>query len=160
MSTNDPTQGVDGNSEVPADDTGTPSNPPSALELDHKEKSRLHAKTHPAFVANHGRWGKTGNPRPAGKPKSLPRFRKACRDDAFTVKAEIMKRIKEDVYGEIPLGELVRAFMELSDRGGFLKSKEEGELETSKAKLVLTAMAFPDLTPEQRNLLLQAIDGS
>src|SRR5688572_11293669 len=87
-----------------------------------REKNRQFALTNPAFKANHGRLKKTGRPAGAGRPKALPRFRKAARSAAFEVLAEIRNRMHDP---DVPLGELVRAFAELADRGGFLKSKEE-----------------------------------
>lgn len=105
-----------------------------------------------------GQWKKGGaSPNPGGKPKGLPQFRRYCRADAQTVRAEIMRRIAADSTGEIPLKELVQAFAELSDRGGFLKSKEEQELDGMRAKLVLLVMGLDGLKPEQREKLLAAV---
>lgn len=160
-----------GDRETPTDDTGAPSNQPAVpgegRVLTTAEK-RLAALQHPNAVAMRGRWGKVGAPKPAGRPKSLPRFRKACRDDAFKVKAEIMRRIAVDstegkdgspAPNSIPMKELVQAFAELSDRGSFLKGKEEADLDAAKARLILTAMALEGLTADQRAKLLEAING-
>jgi hypothetical protein len=99
--------------------------------------------------------GRSANP--GGRPASLPRFRKAARENSFTIMAEIMRRISNDSAGEIPLKDLVTAFQELSDRGGHIKSKDEADVDATKARIVLTAMAFEGLTPEQRMQLLTAL---
>jgi hypothetical protein len=118
------------------------------------------AKFHPAFVANHGRIKKGTVLNPSGKPKALPRFRKACREDSFLILQEIRRRIREDqTENKIPVGELVRVFSELADRGGFNTPKEDMELENTKARLILTAMALDGLSIEQREKLLKAIEG-
>lgn len=159
MSDSDLPPVAEGDSEVAADDTATPSNQPDAPGEDRVLtgiEKRQAALQHPAMVAQRGRWGKVGAPRPAGRPKALPRFRKACREDAFKVKAEIMKRITDP---DVPLKELVQAFAELSDRGSFLKGKEEAELEAAKARLILTAMALEGLSVDDRQKLLKAING-
>lgn len=150
-----------GDREMPTDDTGMPCKQPvdsGEGRLTGPER-KLAALNHPNMVAMRGRWGKLGAPKSKGRPAALPRFRKACREDAFKVKKEIMRRIEADADGEIPLKELVIAFAELSDRGSFLKGKEEADLDAAKARLVLTAMALEGLTSEQREKLLKAING-
>lgn len=171
MSDSDLPPGDTGDRETPTDDTGVPckqpADPGEGRVLTTAEK-RLAALQHPKAVAMRGRWGKVAAPKPAGRPKSLPRFRKACREDAFKVKAEIMRRIAVDstegkdgspAPNSIPMKELVQAFAELSDRGSFLKGKEEADLEMVKARLILTAMSFERLTAEEKLQLLKAING-
>lgn len=157
-------------SEVAGDDTATPSNQaggetPSRDDEDvadravaRREAKRQRMLSDPRFAAQRGRW-KSGGPKPAGKPKSLPRFRKRSRVVAFEILAEIQRRIGADVNGEIPMGDLVRAYTELADRGGFMRSKEESDIELVKARLLVAAMAIKELTEESRKTLLGVIDG-
>ncbi len=159
MSEDPPPAGVASDGEVAADNTATPSTQLAAPGgLDPKHPAARMA-TDPRLVAQRGRWAKGTVTNPAGRPKSLPGFRKACREDAVKVRKEIMRRIEADSAGEIPLKEIVQAFTELSDRGGFLKGKEEADIENLKARLILTAMALKDLKEEHRAKLLEAIDG-
>jgi hypothetical protein len=88
-------------------------------------------------------------------PRRLPQFRRGCRGTAFDVLNIIKARMNDP---EVPFGDLVRAFKELSERGGFVTPMEEANLENAKARLVLTAMAM-DLSADQRDKLLKAIDG-
>jgi hypothetical protein len=142
------------------DDSQPPSPPADEPPPRVKQDRVAIAKFHPAFVANHGRIKKGTVLNPSGKPKALPRFRKACREDSFLILQEIRRRIREDATeNAIPLGELIKAFSELADRGGFNTPKEDMELENTKARLILTAMALDGLSTEQREKLLKAIDG-
>lgn len=131
--------------------------PVTGMSLSNREKQRQRLLNDPRFQKNMGRF-KKGAPTGQGRPKSLPRFRKACREDSFMVLQEIRRRIAADTGGDIPLGELVRAFTEISDRGGFLKAKDEQELENAKARLILAAMAIEGLTDEQRKRLLSVVE--
>ena len=114
------------------------------------------ALTNPAFVKHMGHLKKGDRLPSRGRPKSLPRFRKFAREAAFEVLAEIRRRMSDP---DVPLTDLVRAFAEISDRGGYINYKDEGELETMKAKLVLAAFALEGLTPEQKAKLIGAIEG-
>jgi hypothetical protein len=80
--------------------------------------------------------GQSGNR--TGRPKSLPRFRKGCRNDSFKIKRAIMKDIDSP---DVPLGEKVKAFEAICDRGGFLVADKEVSLEIAKAQLLVAAAA-------------------
>jgi hypothetical protein len=142
------------------DDSQPPSPPADEPPPRVKQDRVAIAKFHPAFVANHGRIKKGTVLNPSGKPKALPRFRKACREDSFLILQEIRRRIREDATeNAIPLGELIKAFAELTDRGGFTKPKDDQELENAKIRLLTTALALDGLTDEQRKKLLAVING-
>lgn len=143
--------------DIPVTDLAAP--PKWGMSEANREKQRQRLLNDPRFQKNVGRFAKPGGEKGRGRPKALPRFRKACRDESFSILAEIRRRIEADTGGDIPLGELVRAFTEVADRGGFLKSKDEAELENAKARLILAAMALDGLTEEQRKKLLAAVDG-
>jgi hypothetical protein len=98
--------------------------------------------------------GRSANP--GGRPASLPRFRKAARENSFIVMAEIMKRISDP---DVPLGELIRAFAELSDRGGHIRVTDAENIDLAKARACLAALALPGLNDEQRQLLLASLEG-
>lgn len=143
------------------------SEPKTAAELDAEARAlsaqRRRDNLAPALRENAGKrnWVKgMKSPNPGGRPKSLPQFRTKCRNAANKVRLEILRRIGMDTEGNIPMKDLVMALAELSDRGGFLKTAEEAQIDSVRAKLVLAVMALEGLKPEQREKLLAAVGGS
>lgn len=96
--------------------------------------------------------GQSGNP--AGRPRSLPRFRARCRIATFEALAELRKAM---IDPEIPLGEKVKAFEAMADRGGFLPADKEAALDAGRARIILAALALQGLNDEQRKALLAAV---
>lgn len=139
--------------------------PKTAQELDAEARAlsaqRRRDNMSDVLKANAGNrnWVKGGkSPNPGGRPKSLPQFRAKCRNAANKVRLEILRRIDADAADNaIPMKDLVMALAELSDRGGFLKTKEEADIDSVRAKLVLAVMALDGLKPEQRDKLLAAV---
>lgn len=99
--------------------------------------------------------GKSGNP--GGRPKDLPRFRKACRLLSWQG-LDIIKAGLEDP--EVSFGDKVTAWKALADRGGYLPADRQAAIESAQARLVLAMMVAEALTPAERKKLLDAMERS
>jgi hypothetical protein len=97
--------------------------------------------------------GKSGNP--GGRPKSLPRFRKRCRDVSFALLAQLEARIADtDPETRVPLPYLVEALTAIAPYGGFLPADRQAVEELARLRVALSLLASANLTPEQRKVLL------
>ena len=99
--------------------------------------------------------GKSGNP--GGRPKDLPRFRKACRKLSWAG-LDIIKAGLEDP--DVPFGDKVTAWKAVADRGGHLPVDRQAAIESAQARLVLAMMVAEALTPAERKKLLDAMERS
>jgi hypothetical protein len=150
--------------DVAGDNTATPSNssesaaiPASGWLESRKQEAAQKLRQDPRMVKNMGRWKDPANRvTPGGRPKALPRFRASCREASFEILTEIRKRMTDP---DVPLGELVKAFAELADRGSFIKTKEEQENENTKARLIVAVMALKGLSKAHQETLLALING-
>jgi hypothetical protein len=95
--------------------------------------------------------GQSGNP--GGRPKSLPRFRLHCRALSWKILGEIRRRLHE-----APFADLLEALEVVGDRGGFLSAKDTGKEDTDRARLVLALMAMDQLSGEQRDRAIAALE--
>lgn len=96
--------------------------------------------------------GQSGNP--GGRPKSLRAFRARCRTLSRKLLSEIEKRMSDP---DVPLGDVVRAYEAVSDRGGFLKADVQAGVEAEAMRLIVAAMAVKTLSKEQRHALLTGL---
>jgi hypothetical protein len=99
--------------------------------------------------------GQSGNP--GGRPKDLPRFRRACRKLSWDG-LEIIKAGLKDP--EISFGDKVTAWKAVADRGGHLPVDRQAAIESAQARLVLAMMVAEALTPAERKKLLDAMERS
>jgi uncharacterized protein DUF5681 len=101
------------------------------------------------------RKGTSGNP--GGRPKDLPRFRKACRErgwrwleemDALMADPDVHAAIKLDIWNAV------------CDRGGLLTGKDQGAVDVASARLLILAAAIKDLPEQKRADILAMLSGA
>lgn len=103
-------------------------------------------------VATRFQKGKSGNA--GGRPKDLPRFRKACRKLTWEGFDIIEAGMRDP---DVSFGDKVAAWKALADRGGFLPTDRQAAIEASQARLVLAMLLAEALTPAERAKLLDAM---